>query len=217
MAAGDRTMPDLSEDKPNPNPDGMTPAGGGKGKEAEGQAEKKEFTQAELDKLFADTRKQGRESLQREILEKAGFKTVDEMLAAVNAHKKSEEEKLSELEKAKKASEKAEADKKKLEEEVRTMRLERNFEKMVKTLELEFANPKAGETAFKLLNIETAGKDDEGMEEAVKALAKDHSYLFSDAEPEQINDATRKGKGDQKNLKKETIESKRQSGRYTSI
>jgi hypothetical protein len=210
-------MPDPIEDRPNPNPDPNAPTGGGKGKTVEGQTEKKEFTQDELDKLFGDTRKQGRESLQKEILEKAGFKTVDELLAAVAAHNKSEEEKLSELDKAKKASEKAEAEKNKLEDEVRTMRLERNFEKKVKELELEFANPKAGETAFKLLDIETAGKDEKGMEEAVKALLTDHSYLFSDAEPEPINDATRKGKRDPKTLKKEIVESKRQSGSYSSI
>ena len=96
----------------DPKTDDQSSAGDGKGSAAGGQADKKEFTQDELNKLFGDTRKQGRESLQKELLEKAGFNSLEDLLAATAAHKKSEEEKLSEIEKAKKVADDAKAEKK---------------------------------------------------------------------------------------------------------
>ena len=199
--------PDQSNDKS---------AGDGKGADKSDAPLEKKFTQEQLDKMFGDTRKQGREALAKEILEKTGFKSTDEMFAAVAAYRKAEEEKLSEVEKAKKIADDAKAESDRLTNELRVMRFEGDSDKTVIKLDLEFQNEKARDVAFKLLDIESAGKGAKEMEDAVNGLLKEHAYLFSEAAAEDI-DATSKGKTDKKALKKEIVTSKRTSGRYSVI
>jgi hypothetical protein len=191
-------------------------AGDGKSTEKSDAQLKKEFTQEQLDKLFGDTRKQGREALAKEILEKTSFKSIDEVYAALDAYRKAEDDKLGEVDKAKKIAEEAKARNDKLEGELRVMRFERDFDKTVLKLQLEFQNDKARDVAFKLLDIETAGKGEKEMEEAVKDLLKEDAYLFADTEPEEI-DATRRGKTNQKTLKKEIVQEKQKTGRYSVL
>ena len=195
----------------NQNQNDDKSAGDGKGAEL-----KKEFTQDQLDKMFGDTRKQGREALAKEILEKTGFKSIEDAYAAIDAYKKSEDDKLGEVDKAKKAADAAEAERDKLAKEIREVRFERDFDRTILKLELEFQNEKARDVAFKLLDIETAGKGIKEMEDAVKDLLKEHAYLFSEADAENI-DATSRGKTDKKALKKEVIQEKQRSGRYSVI
>lgn len=185
-------------------------------KKDKGQAETKTFTQEQVNKMMADARKQGRISSLSDVLEKAGVKSTDELLTALAAHKKSEEDKLSDVEKAKKIADDAITEAEKLKNELRAVRFERDFDKEVLKQDLEFKNEKARDVAFKLLDVETAGKGAKEMEEAIKTLVADHSYLFSDAEAEEI-DATKKGKPNRSALKKELVDSKRKSGRYSNI
>lgn len=194
------------------NPDEGKPTGGGKG----GATDKKEYTQEQLDKMFGDTRKQGRETLIKEILEKTGYKSVDEVYAAMDAHKKEQNEKLSEADRLKKEKSDLEAKNQNIEKDLRETRFERDFDRTVLKLELEFQNEKARDVAFKLLDIEKDGKDEKAIEEAIKGLVQDHAYLFADTEAEEI-DATKRGKPNLKSLKKELVESKRRSGKYSTF
>lgn len=185
-------------------------------KKDKGQAETKTFTQEQVNKMMAETRKQARASSIGDVLEKAGVKSTDELLTALAAYKKSEEDKLSDVEKAKKLAEDAKTEADKLKNELQAVRFERGFDKEILKQDLEFKNEKARDVAFKLLDVETASKGPKDMEEAVKALVADHSYLFSEPEADEI-DATQKGKQSKNALKKDLIESKRRSGRYASI
>lgn len=191
-------------------------AGDGKGADKSDAQLEKKFTQEQLDKMFGDTRKQGREALSKEILEKTGFKSVEEVYAAITAHKQAETDKLSEVDKAKKIAEDAKVESDKLAKELRETRFERDFDRTILKLSLEFQNEKARDVAFKMLDIETAGKGIKEMEEAVNDFVKEHAYLFSETEAEEI-DATSKGKPDKKSLKKELVQEKQRSGRYQVV
>ncbi len=190
---------------------------GGDDKPADkGATDKKEFTQEQLDKMFGDTRKQGRDALAREIMEKTGFKSIEEAYAAIDAYKKEQADKLSEADRLKKEKEDAEKETEKTKDELRTVRFERDFDRTVSRLDLEFKTDKARGIALKLLDIETAGKDEKTMEEAVKGLLKTDFYLFTDEEPVET-DATKRGKVDKKALSKQLIENKRKSGKYSTV
>lgn len=174
------------------------------------------FTQDQLDKMVVDAKKQARQSELNKVLEKTGFKSEAELLEAVAAHKKSEEDKLSAEQKAQKALDDEKSKNFQIAKELNDLRFERNFDKAVNKLALEFKNEKARDTAFKLLDAETAGKGEKEMEEAINALVKEHSYLFNEPEDVEI-DATKRGKPNKNSLKKEIVESKRRSGQYSSL
>jgi len=103
---------------------------------------------------------------------------------------------LSELEKAKRELDGLKPELEQLKAERRKLLLERQFEKAARELKLEFASERAQETAYKLLDTEALGEDMSGMVDAVKALQKEHAYLFGKTvQPAPETDATQKGKG----------------------
>lgn len=103
---------------------------------------------------------------------------------------------LSELEKAKRELADMTPKYNGLQQQYQALQRERAFERAARELKLEFASEKAQETAYKLLDTEALGEDMSGMGEAVKALQKEHAYLFAKAtQPAPETDATQKGKG----------------------
>jgi len=201
---------------PSGNQDDDEPTGG------EPNPKDKTFTQEQVNKMVADARKQGRDSQLSQLLEKAKFQSADEMLTALDTFRQAEEEKLSKEEKAQKALADADTKNKALEDEIRTTRFERLFDKGIRGLGLEFQNEKAHDMAVGLLKKEMDGKDakamEDEMEEALKGLTTDYDYLFKAPDEDDVDiDATRKGKGNTKIRQKELVESKRRSGKYAGI
>lgn len=173
----------------------------------------KTFTQAEVDRMMADTRKDARKA----VLKKAGYESEEDLIKATQAHKQAEAEKLSAAEKAEHERDDALAKADLAQKELQALRFERNFDKTVLKLTLEFQNQKARDVAFKLLDMEEAGKGEKEMEEAVKRLAEEHSYLFVEEKEVDI-DAVRSTKGATKGaVRNETINEKKRSLAYHSI
>lgn len=190
--------PDESQDKKD------KPTGG----DDKGQGGKT-FTQEQVDRLMADTRKEARKT----VLKKAGYESEEDLLKAVDAYKKAETEKLSAAEKAEKERDDARAEADTLRKELQGLRFQRDFDKTVAMLSLEFQNEKARDVALKLLDEETASKGEKDMEEAVKSLTEEHSYLFIAIEEVDI-DAQRSGKTNKKIVKKEVISEKKRNRAY---
>ena len=71
--------------------------------------------------------------------------------------------------------------------------LQAQFEKVVRTLKLEFSNENAQADAFRSLDRDTMGEDGAGMKDAVTALLKDRPYLFVKQAAQEI-DARAKGR-----------------------
>jgi hypothetical protein len=103
---------------------------------------------------------------------------------------------LSAIERVEKIAEGMKAEKAKLEQENKLLKLQGSFGVEVRKLKLEFVNEVAAQDAFKALDIELVGDDLSGMEEAIKSLAKERSYLFGKSEQaQQTNDGARRSKG----------------------
>lgn len=116
---------------------------------------------------------------------------------------------LTEVEKAEAKAKAAEAEKLKLEQENKLLKMQSSFNSKVRELKLEFVNEVAAQDAFKALDVETIGDDLSGMEAAIKTLVKDRSYLFGKEQQTVINDGSRKGKGSQEAVTAEAIAKKR--------
>ncbi len=86
-------------------PDDKKPEGKGAGEK--GAETRKEYTQEQLDAMFAERAKSAKGAATKELLEKFGVKTVDELDAALKKAKDLEEAQLSEADKAKKSAEQA--------------------------------------------------------------------------------------------------------------
>ncbi|CAG1770526.1 hypothetical protein BAC2_01109 [uncultured bacterium] len=76
-------------------------------KDGKGTGEKKEYTQEQLDAMFAERAKSAGSAATKALLDKFGAKTVDDLDAALKKAKELEEAQLSEADKAKKAAEQA--------------------------------------------------------------------------------------------------------------
>jgi hypothetical protein len=163
--------------------------------------DKREFTQEQLDKMFAERADQGRKSAEKALLEMLGVKSADEAKKALEAHHKAEAEKLSEVDKLQKALEATNAERDQAAKELVGLKLQRSFEQIARTLKIQFASEKAADTAFSMVNAEAA-KDEKGMEAELKRIIEEHAYLVKQAEPVEI-DADSKGKGQRGQLTEE--------------
>jgi len=117
---------------------------------------------------------------------------------------------LTEVEKAEAKAKAAEADKLKLEQENKLLKMQSSFNSKVREMKLEFVNETAAQDAFKALDVEAVGDDLAGMEDAIKILTKDRPYLFGKEDTtRQINDGKQKGRSTQEALNQAAIDKKR--------
>lgn len=203
--------------------------GGGKTKQDE-TPEKEEENETDADKKSDEEDDgDGEDETDAEKKLKADLAETKAKLARANKEAAERRKKLEALEKAdddKKKADLSETDRLKAEKEAaetkaadaektnRTLRMERNFDKVVRTEKIVFANEKAAEDAFTLLDLAEIEDDGEGMKEQVMALLKERPYLRSTSEAPET-DATKKGKGDGVQLTEEIMKKKRRE--YPSI
>ena len=170
----------------------------------------KQYTQEELDRMFAERATRAQEAEKKRILETLGVKDEDELKVIIEARKKADEEAKTELEKladqARTASEKAE----KLEAESAVKLAE--MQKRLMDSEIKIAasraiadkDGKVTRAAFRAealddillladrsLITETDGKY-EGVEKALETLAKTKPYLLAEATPQTTSKGTPK-------------------------
>lgn len=152
------------------------------------------FTQEQVNKFTGTAREEGRKSAEHTLLEKFGVKSQDEIAAILEAHRKSEADKLSEVDKVKNELAEAQAKREILEKENQTLKLSKVFDGAVKELNLAFVNDKAADDAFSLLDPVLVADETKGVKGALKQLFDERPYLFRSAVVPEL-DATKKNKG----------------------
>lgn len=152
------------------------------------------FTQEQVNKLMGSVREEGRKSAEHALLEKYGVKSQDEIAAILEAHRKGEADKLSELEKVQKEYAKAQARLQEIETENKNLKTRSAFDETVTELNLKFVNPKAAADAFILLDAAIVTDESKGMKAAIKQLFDERPYLFAEVKVPEL-DATKKSKG----------------------
>lgn len=196
--------------------------------------EKKAFTQAELDALFAQRGKQGASQREKELLEALGVATLEEAKAQLATAKQVEEAQKTELQKAQDAAakEKARADKaeedrkvaeaKALETALRSALSAEALKQGIDEAELtsvwrEFRDDK------NLRDLVEAGDDDTftGLDKAMAKIVEDHPRWKKDGTTGEIRrridtNATRKGKQEEP-AHDELVRRKRSSSTYSGI
>jgi hypothetical protein len=134
---------------------------------------------------------------------------VEEFEKAETARKQAE---LTEAQKAEARAKAAEDKQTALEAENKSLKMQGSFESKVRAMKLEFANENAAKVAFKLLDAETVGEDLSGMEDAIKALIKEHPYVFGKPDASSShNDGSKKGKVNAAATTNEAIANKKRS------
>jgi hypothetical protein len=147
-----------------------------------GTGDDKRFTQADLDRIVGDRAKRASEAATAKLLQDLGFEKSEDLQAAVEAQRKAEEEKKTELEKLQDSLTAAGDAKTKAEQERDAARTERDGILVrhaieLKAVELGFANPR---DAYELLLVgESLGEVEiseagevTGFEKALEELAK---------------------------------------------
>lgn len=175
-----------------------------KAKEAEENSETDEEPTAEDLKAQLEEKEKHIKALNKESAERR--KKLEAFEKAEAERKQAE---LTEVEKAEAKAKAAEADKLKLEQENKLLKMQGSFDSKVRALKLEFANETAAQDAFKALNVETVGEDLAGMEDAIKALIKERPYLFGKETERPITDGKQKGRSTQEALNADAIARKR--------
>jgi hypothetical protein len=166
--------------------------GNGDGKKPEDQKPPEaKFTQADVDRMLGERAKRADELVTKSLLEGLGLKSLDDLKAVVKKAGDLESAQLSELDKAKKAADKAEADRLAMEASSKAVLAQAN-ERLMKAAVLSEATK--ADYAFRpealgdvWLFVDRAGikpKDGsdefEGIAEALKAVAKAKPYLVAE-------------------------------------
>lgn len=95
-----------------------------------------------------------------------------------------------------------------LRKEKQELLLQSKFDKASRELKLEYANEKAQEDAYRLMDADTVGEDGSGMKDALTALQKERPYLFTKlAFPE--TDARNKGRANGDTISADVMAQKR--------
>jgi len=161
-------------------------------KDGETDPKEKTFSQDEVSRIGTREKREGKSAGQREILETLGVKDVDEAKEILEAHRKREQESLSEAEKARREAEK---EKEEATKERVAARQERHESRIERFLISAGVDVKASGKAVKLVDLEvTDGLEDEDYQAAVEALKKDMPTLFSSTK-NQGNPGSDPGKG----------------------
>jgi hypothetical protein len=190
-----------------------TPTGGGTQNNDDG-VKPVTMTQAELNKIDAETKRKAKEAERKALLEALGVEKLDDAKAIIKAAKDAEEANKSEVDKATKRADTAEANLTKLQSENTDLKLQLKFGQKVEELGWKFVSITAAEDAFKALDRQLVGDDFSGLDKAVEKLQTDRGYLLakSDGKPPVSPppaDGRQKGKGNQVTLSQEAINNKR--------
>ncbi|WP_075063984.1 hypothetical protein [Ornatilinea apprima] len=174
------------------DPDAGGSTGGNNGDGGNGgekpKDEKKSYTQAELDAMFADRAKQARSSTIADILKTLGVEKLDDAKALVEAKRQADEAQKSELEKAQDAIKKAEekaaqalADAEKFKAEANERLLKAEVVRLAG--EVGFRPEAAGDVWLVIdrskISQEETG-DFKGVKEAVELIAKEKPFWLVD-------------------------------------
>jgi hypothetical protein len=172
--------------------DGDGGNGNGDGKRPEDQKPPEaKFTQADVDRMLGERAKRADELVTKNLLEGLGLKSLDDLKAVVKKAGDLESAQLSELDKAKKAAEKADADRLAMEASSKAVLAQAN-ERLMKAAVLSEATK--ADYAFRpealgdvWLFVDRAGikpkegsDEFEGIAETLKAVAKAKPYLVAD-------------------------------------
>lgn len=165
------------------------------------------FTQADVDRLLGERAKRADEVVTKTLLEGLGLKSLDDLKAVVKKAGDLEAAQLTELDKAKKAAEKAEADRLKLETETKAQ-IERANERLMRAAVMaEAMKPDYGFRADALNDVwlfvdragikpKAEGDDFEGIATALKKVAETKPYLVGTAQPARsIDNDAQHGRG----------------------
>jgi len=182
----------MTEPINNPDTEDKNKTGGDGGNNAgDNTAEQKRtFTQAELDALFVDRAKRASEQATKDILAKAGVKTVDELVTELSEGKKLKDSQLTELQKAQ-VDLKAANDKLVTAETEKKTALEQANERLMKAATLAEAvaqgfRPEAVNDVWLIVDrskIKEKDGDFEGVKEAVAELVKSKPFWLTDKKP----------------------------------
>lgn len=127
--------------------------GGQQGGAGSGQQSQPTFTQADLDRIAGNTRKEAMAKFAKD----HGFDSVDDLKAAIKAQKDAEEQAKSDLQKAQEAEQREKTAREAAEAELRRLRIETAI--LEKATGLNFANPR---DAMALLDMSKVEIDDTG-------------------------------------------------------
>jgi uncharacterized protein (UPF0216 family) len=174
--------------------------------ESEESSEEEEELSAEQLQAKLDEQKKHIARLNRESAERR--KKLEEFEKAEEKRKQAE---MSEAEKANARVKELETANQTLEQQIRTLTLQRDFEAQVRDANLTFRNSKAAKIAFKALVEDVMEEGETEVSEAhIKQLVKDLDYLFGKPETTTTgNDGSKKGKNNSAVASKETIAKKR--------
>lgn len=157
--------PEPGAGDPPANP---TPTGGG---------EERKFTQADLDRIAGETRKQGRDTAQRELMETLGVKNLDELKQALAERQKLAEGQKSEMEKAVERAARAERERDETRAEAKRATLIADAK--VAAVGLKFKADKI-DKVLKLVEIKTDSTP-ESVKAELEALVKEMPELLETA------------------------------------
>jgi hypothetical protein len=143
-----------------------------------GTEEAKTYTQAELDKLFADRAKQASSSEQKRILTELGAKDLEEAKALLKKQKEAEEAQLSEMDKLKAKVTEQDTYRAQLEKTQREINTQ--YEIKLQALTLGISDP---EDAYKLLDLSKLEFDEKtgkptNVEAVLRELVGSKPYLL---------------------------------------
>lgn len=154
----------------------------------------KTFSQADIDRIIQERLARANDAATTKLLESLGVKTLDEAKTTLEAKRKADEESLTEIEKQKKAAEKANADREKLEAELKQERESRRQEKLDQAIRAAakgahdpdeivlFLRKDAGEALAKALK-DDGTIDAKAIEPLIADLKKKKAYLFGGQTP----------------------------------
>lgn len=139
----------------------------------------KAFTQAQVNRISAREKDEGRRAGKRELLEELGLEDADTLKEMVAAHKTTQESQKSDLQKAEQDRDKAKRDAEEAKAEAKQVR----FDSKVKDMLLEAGIPaKSARRVAGMLNGLTAESDDDAITEEIEALQEDFPNLFGEQE-----------------------------------
>lgn len=140
--------------------------------------EAKTYTQAELDRLFAERARQASSAATSKILSDLGLQNVDELKTLVKKHRDTEQAQMSEADKLRKQLADLESEKARMVQERKALVTRTEIERAAQKLSI--VDPDA---AYRLLDLETLEVDEGGVpkdvEKALKALMTQKPYLVA--------------------------------------
>ena len=167
--------------------------------QVEAQPEARTLTQADVKKIAENEKREGKQSAIRELLEKTGAESIDDVIARVQSQMQTESEQETVADKAEKARAKAEERAKAAEERYTTTLREFALRDALRDSGI---NPDRLKGAMRLADISALEVDGEGnisgLEEVVEAVKEDSPEWFGQVERPRVNAPQTNGTGIQR-------------------